>query len=373
MQSGVRNKPSWKVKKVFRTIVRTSCIAVGLIAFYYFAAFFNRAIAPEQRVAPYHRVGFMVTGVLLGILLAPYIQSYLISLHSQMLKAMRKFTPELFFKGFVGLIAGFMLSVLVSIPILMLLPEHRTLGLVLAVLGSIVFGYLGVMIFVHIEIPGLEKADLALPAHHSALPKVLDTSVLIDGRILELCQQRFMEGSIHVPSAVLEELQKIADDSDEVRRKKGRRGLDIVKQLREEAHIPVEFPDVDSYGVKSGATDSRLLAFTKILGGILVTNDYNLAQVAEVRDVTVWNLNTLAGALRKTLLPGEKMEVNVVKYGKEVGQGIAYLDDGTMIVIESADKFIGETIEVEIKSMLQTVAGRLIFATVSRPPEKEEE
>lgn len=355
---------------MFRLFVRIFCISTGAVSFYFFAEYFNRTFAPEQKMIWPNRVGFMVAGLLMGVLLSPYIQHNLLSLHKQILKTLRRLTPEIAFKGFFGLIAGFGLSVLFSVPFSLYLQEHRFIGLAMAVLGGIVFGYLGVIIFVNIRFPGIERVDTkTLAGALSATPKVIDSSVLIDGRILDLCRKRFIEGTLYLPTAALEELQKVADSSDDMRRKKGRRGLEIAQKIRDETAVTVEVPDLDSFGISGGPVDSRLVSFAEAIGAVLVTNDYNLMKVAELREVVVWNLNDLAAALRKTLLPGEKMEVNVVKFGKEVGQGIAYLDDGTMIVIEGADKFVGESIEIEIKSMLQTVAGRLIFAGVSRPPD----
>ncbi|MEW5945822.1 MAG: PIN domain-containing protein [bacterium] len=355
-------------------IVRVVCIAAGVISFYYFADFFNRMFSPEERtVVMGNRAGFMIAGGLLGILVSPYLHSYLLRLHKQTMRTLRVLTPQLALKGFIGLMVGLMTAVFLSIPVSMFVPEHRVFGILLAVCCWVVFGYIGIMIFVNVDIPGLESRSAAAGGDRvAAAPKVLDTSVIIDGRILELCRSGFIEGRIIVPSVVVEELQKIADDPEELRRRRGRRGLDVVRQMREDSSVTLEIAEADPRDVRGGTADAKIVSLARDSGAVLITNDYNLTKVAELRDVRVWNLNTIAGSLRKALLPGEKLEVNIVKYGKEVGQGVAYLDDGTMIVVESGDAFMGETIEVEIKSLLQTVAGRLIFAAVSGAHRKEE-
>jgi len=350
---------------MFYLIVRILCTGAGIAGFYYFADFFNRAVSPGQSLMLVNRAGFMIAGALLGILGSPYIHNYLLHLHTQILRTTRKFTPQVLATGFLGLTVGLIFANLAALPIHLFLPEFQVFGFILALSGCVIFGYLGVLIFGSLTLfTSLSGGDV-YKDRVSALPKVLDSSVLIDGRVLELCQSRFIEGKLYIPTIVLEEIQQMADDSDEIRRKKGRRGLDVVKQLRDDPKTQAAIVDVETEGAKGNSTDVKIMDYARLIGGILVTNDYNLARVAELRDVPVWNLNALAASLRMTLLPGEKIEVNVVKYGKEVGQGIAYLDDGTMIVVESGDAFIGETVVVEIKSMLQTVAGRLIFARIS--------
>ncbi|MEW6202355.1 MAG: PIN domain-containing protein [bacterium] len=350
---------------MFYLIVRIACIGIGIGTFYFFADFFNRAFAPAQSLMLVNRAGFMIAGALLGILITPYTHNYLLILHKQTLRTLRKSTPQVLATGFLGLTVGLIFANLVALPIHLFLPAYKIFGFLLAFSGCVIFGYLGVLIFGNLTIFGSSAGGEIFKDRLSAHPKVLDSSVLIDGRILELCQDGFVEGKLHIPSIVLEEIQLMADNADEIRRKKGRRGLDVVKNLREDEKMQVEIVDVEMEGAKGNSTDMKIMDYARIIGGVLVTNDFNLARVTEVRDIPVWNLNTLATSLRITLLPGEKIEVNVVKYGKEVGQGIAYLDDGTMIVVESGDAFIGETVVVEIKSMLQTVAGRLIFARIA--------
>ncbi|WP_062349756.1 PIN/TRAM domain-containing protein [Bacillus kwashiorkori] len=190
--------------------------------------------------------------------------------------------------------------------------------------------------------------------------KLLDTSVIIDGRIADICQTGFLEGTIVIPQFVLEELQHIADSSDVLKRNRGRRGLDILNRIQKELSIKVEIYEGDFEDIQE--VDSKLVKLAKLTNGIVVTNDYNLNKVCELQKVQVLNINDLANAVKPVVLPGEDLIVQVIKDGKEHNQGIAYLDDGTMIVVEEGRNYIGKTINVLVTSVLQTSAGRMIFA-----------
>ncbi len=193
-----------------------------------------------------------------------------------------------------------------------------------------------------------------------ARPKVLDTSVIIDGRIADICKTQFIEGPLIIPEFVLEELRHIADSSDGLKRNRGRRGLDILKIIQQDLPIQVDIVDTDFEDVSE--VDVKLLKLALKIDGYVVTNDYNLNKVADLQGVPVLNINELANAVKPIVLPGEEMVVTVVKEGKEMNQGVAYLDDGTMIVVEGGRKHISETIGVVVTSVLQTAAGRMIFA-----------
>ena len=190
-------------------------------------------------------------------------------------------------------------------------------------------------------------------------PKVLDTSVIIDGRIADICKTGFIEGKLVIPRFVLNELQHIADSSDDLKRVRGRRGLDILNSIQKELDIEVEISDKDFEDIPE--VDSKLLKLAETIGGKVVTNDFNLNKVAQFQGVEVLNINELANAVKPVAIPGEHMMAQVVKEGKEQNQGIAYLDDGTMIVVDGGRKYIGETINVLVTSVLQTPAGRMIF------------
>ncbi|OAB35175.1 PIN/TRAM domain-containing protein [Paenibacillus glacialis] len=190
--------------------------------------------------------------------------------------------------------------------------------------------------------------------------KILDTSVIIDGRIADICKTGFIEGTIVIPEFVLEELQHIADSSDLLKRNRGRRGLDILNKIQKELAIKVLIYEGDFEEISE--VDSKLVKLAKVLKGKVVTNDYNLNKVCELQGVSVLNINDLANAVKPVVLPGEEIMVQVIKDGKEHGQGVAYLDDGTMIVVEGGREYIGSLMEVLVTSVLQTSAGRMIFA-----------
>ncbi len=199
------------------------------------------------------------------------------------------------------------------------------------------------------------------PGYGSYVPcKLLDTSVIIDGRIADICSTGFLDGKLLIPVFVLEELQHIADSADALKRVRGRRGLDILQKIRTESGLQVEIINQDFDDISE--VDSKLIRLGQQLGGKIITNDYNLNKVSELQGVPVLNINDLSNAVKPVVIPGESMTVNVVKEGKEHGQGIAYLDDGTMIVVENGRYYLGKTIQVEVTSALQTSAGRMIFA-----------
>lgn len=206
-----------------------------------------------------------------------------------------------------------------------------------------------------------EKISLSkIQADESKNYKLLDTNVIIDGRIADICRTGFLEGTLLIPVFVLEELQHIADSPYSLRRVRGRRGLDVLKDMMDDENLNLEVMNVDFNDVQE--VDSKLVRLAQKIGGKIITNDFNLNKVAQLRGVEVLNINDLSNAVKPIVIPGEVMRVQVVKDGKEPGQGVAYLDDGTMIVIENGHKFLSRTISVEVTSALQTSAGRMIFA-----------
>src|SRR6266542_836150 len=190
--------------------------------------------------------------------------------------------------------------------------------------------------------------------------KILDTSVIIDGRIADLCEVGFLEGTLVIPQFVLRELQQIADSPDPLKRNRGKRGFDVLQRLQRLPRVTVRIEDQDFPQVRE--VDRKLIELGKVLGGKVVTNDYNLNKVAELSGVAVLNVNELANALRPVALPGEVVHLHIVKEGKESGQGVAYLDDGTMAVVDHGTRFIGQQVSASVTSVLQTTAGRMIFA-----------
>ena len=273
---------------------------------------------------------------------------------------------EILFGAF-GLIIGLVIASLVSIPINNI--PIPWLGNILSFILYIVLGYLGMSLAIKKRDDLLQLGSIfkkhsreVKPVKNQGrgIPKILDTSVIIDGRIFDICKTDFIEGPLVIPGFVLEELRHIADSSDALKRNRGRRGLDILNKIQKELGIPVEISEKDFSNTSE--VDIKLLKLAQSLDGKVVTNDYNLNKVAEFQGVKVLNINELANAVKPVVLPGEEMEVQVIKDGKESGQGVAYLDDGTMIVVENGKKYLNETIDVVVTSVLQTAAGRMIFA-----------
>jgi len=190
--------------------------------------------------------------------------------------------------------------------------------------------------------------------------KILDTSVIIDGRIADVCETGFLDGTFIIPQFILQELQHIADSSDSMRRAKGRRGLDMLHRIQKMSHLNVRIVDQDFPKIKE--VDAKLVALARYMNAKIITNDFNLNKVAELQGISVLNINELANAVKPVVLPGEMLKVFILKEGKEPNQGVAYLDDGTMVVVENARKLIGKNYDVTVTSVLQTTAGRMIFA-----------
>lgn len=264
--------------------------------------------------------------------------------------------------GIIGLVGGWIIALVISIPLLRIPYVGDYVPIVLGVL----LGYLGLVV-------GLRKTDdlshafsrsdkvfSNSVANSEATPKILDTSVIIDGRISDITKSGFLEGDLIVPGFVLEELQHIADSSDVLKRNRGRRGLDILNKIQKEPYSNVHILERD-YGEIS-EVDTKLVKLAKEIGGKVVTNDYNLNKVCELHGVAVLNINELANSVKPVVLPGEELKVHVIKDGKEQGQGVGYLDDGTMIVVDGGRRYIGQTVAVLVTSVLQTAAGRMIFA-----------
>ncbi|MCG2710732.1 MAG: TRAM domain-containing protein [Candidatus Omnitrophica bacterium] len=259
-----------------------------------------------------------------------------------------------------GLIFGLLAAKLLTDAV-MLLPVDEATARTTRVIFSLILCYLGMIV----AIRGRDEFNLIIPyvkfTRHDQVQQniLLDTSVIIDGRIIDLCQTKFVEGRLIIPRFVLKELQQIADSSDALKRNRGRRGLDILNKIQKLDRVIVKIHDEDFPEITE--VDAKLVKMAKVLDGKIFTNDYNLNKVAELEGVIVLNINELSNALKPVVLPGEVMEVKVVKEGKEFNQGIAYLDDGTMVVVEEARKLIGQTLPITVTSVLQTSAGRMIF------------
>ncbi len=307
-------------------------------------------------------IGMVVGALILFLLTAFFMDSILQGV--QFLEELILKIPVMdFLFGIMGMILGLIVAALLSqatnfIPVV---------NIIVPVFLSVFLGYFGFRL-------GFKKRDellslLSLGKLNKGAKKegkiqyeskILDTSVIIDGRIADICKTGFIEGKLVIPGFVLEELQHIADSSDALKRNRGRRGLDILNKIQKELNIKVVIYEGDFEDIQE--VDSKLVRLAKVIEGKVVTNDYNLNKVCELQGVPVLNINDLSNAVKPVVLPGEELNVHVIKDGKEHNQGIAYLDDGTMIVVEGGREYIGHHLDVLVTSVLQTSAGRMIFA-----------
>lgn len=358
------------MKFLLRKILRILFSIIGMsIGFYLGTIALTTTLLSGFKESTIKYIGVLIiSSLIFGLILYglfPWIYKLLRKAMDYIEKSMQKLSAiEIIFGAGGAILALVIFSLLFSI-----ITSIPKVGKLIYAVGNVIMAFLGADV-------AIKKKDEILNAfsnlkkvgstkdkkgkHFKGSPKVLDTSVIIDGRIADLCQTGFIEGTLIIPNFVLEELRHIADSSDGLKRNRGRRGLDILNKIQKELYIDVEicekdFPDI-------AEVDSKLLKLAQVLNGKVITNDYNLNKVAEFQGVPVLNINELANAIKPVVLPGEEMTIQIIKDGKESGQGIAYLDDGTMIVVEGGRKYIGEVVDVIVTSVLQTPAGRMIFA-----------
>ncbi len=304
-----------------------------------------------------------LAGSALGFLITPLVA---VRLYVWVRDQIRRAPASAVLAGTIGLTIGLSISVLLAFPLSMLPGE---LGNWLPLVMACVLGYVGVSIMVLRQQDMLQAFNSFLPFNTavvaqgaSAVPNqlVLDTSTVIDGRIADISQTGFIQGTLVFPHFVLDELRHIADSSDPLRRNRGRRGLEILNRLQKDASIPVIVSDVDFDDMVE--VDAKLIRLAKTLHAPIITNDFNLNRVAEVQGVRALNINELTNAVKSVVLPGEELEVRVIQEGKEIGQGVGFLEDGTMVVVENGRRLMGQETGVVATRVLQTVAGRMIFA-----------
>ncbi|MCL4559988.1 MAG: PIN domain nuclease [Chloroflexi bacterium] len=347
---------------------------IGMIIFAIIGVYWGQSIGtiahqgPNVAVLSVEQYAFVfgLVGALAGFILAPFLSVY-------PAKALRSrlthLSAQSLFSALLGLIAGLVIAALLAFPLSLLPPPF---GSVLPFFGVIVFGYFGVAVFIMRQndlftvLSSFGRKDGAASPGESS-PKgnegrtiLLDTSVIIDGRIADIARTGFLPGSLLIPRFVLNELQYIADSPDNLRRQRGRRGMEVLSQLQKEPSIPVRVSDIDVEGVRD--VDDKLVILARQLRSPILTNDYNLNRIAELQGVMILNVNELANAVKSVLLPGESLVIRVIQEGKEPGQGVGYMDDGTMVVIESGREFMNRELQVTVTKVLQTAAGRMIFA-----------
>jgi uncharacterized protein YacL len=321
---------------IIRSILIVACCASG-----YFIAYHNDWGFPKSLI-----------GLLLGLLIALLV--------IQIEKAIRKVSLRVIFGGVAGMIIGLFIAFLLAYGLSFvsnIMEKQQVVPWIYTLLTGIM-GYLGLVL-------GSKKIEeFNFRAFHQTREnidyRIMDTSVIIDGRIADICDTGFLDGILVVPRFVLDELQYIADSSDSMKRTRGRRGLDILNRMQRSSGITIEVADHDFPKIKG--VDAKLIALAKKMNGRIITNDFNLNKVAELQGIKILNVNELANALKPVVLPGEVMTVKIIREGKEPGQGVAYLDDGTMIIVDNAQRHQGTSVDVLVTSVLQTTAGRMIFS-----------
>ena len=326
------------------------------------------------------RIAVLIIGTLLGIIIGYLISSFILKQGLVIAKRLERVLTHIpnqeLIAGTIGLLFGLIIANLIGVAF----NQVPIIGPYIPIILSAIFGYSGLKIMARkgpemynnyvqqwsgdgnkktsrFKMFSTHKSDKA-----SSTPKLLDTSVIIDGRIKELCNTGFIEGPLMVPLFVLNELQIISDSADSTKRNRGRRGLDILKEMQDANKVAIEVVEDDYDDLTE--VDSKLMRLALDKQWKLMTNDFNLNKVARVQGIEVLNLNELANVLKPALIAGEWIRVQIMKEGKEVHQGVAYLDDGTMIVVEDGKPYVGQTVEVMVTSILQTSAGRMIFARV---------
>lgn len=353
-------------KKVLRGLFTLAGLVLGFIT--------GQSLLKLERLAYFNNstilsiVFLIFSSLILGLILfliSPWINSLISKVMNYFEDNIQKVPTVEILLGTFGAIIGLTISAL----FVSLIPK-TLLGTIVSIIITLILAALGgdvavkkkeeiISVFSNIKKVGVPK-DKKVKVSYTGTPKVLDTSVIIDGRILDICRSGFIEGTLVIPHFVLDELRHIADSSDSLKRNRGRRGLDILNNIQKELSIEVEITDKDFPEIEE--VDSKLLKLAQVLKGMVLTNDYNLNKVAGVQGVPVLNINELANSVKPVVLPGEEMTIQIIKDGKEQEQGIAYLDDGTMIVVEGGRRHIGEVMDVVVTSVLQTAAGRMIFA-----------
>lgn len=336
-------------------------IMIGSLAY---DAFKNRLPELEDIQLISFRIGLIVVGGLLGFLFALYSFRSLVSYISRLerVSLLDKIA------AIIGVLLGLVVGLLATAP----MAQVENFGLPIRILASVIFVILGVGFSVSAKeqivyvFPSLATRTPVSEDRVVARAKMLDTNIIIDGRISDICSTGFLEGAVLVPGFVLRELHHIADSADGLKRARGRRGLEVLNRLKKLTNVDVrifeQYPSSDQPGEE---VDVRLVKLAKEMGAAVVTNDYSVNEIAKLHNVPVLNVNELAGAMRPVYLPGEEVMVTIVKEGKEHGQGVAYLDDGTMVVVEKAARYVGQTVPAVVTSALQTSAGKMIFSDLA--------
>ncbi len=337
---------------------------VGMIVMIIGGIFLGVYVSNITGGPPYqYAIVFLLVGALVGLVLTPYVT---VRPFLGLRKRIRLAPVTQLLSAVLGLIVGLIIAALISFPLSML---PQPFSQILPFVAALLFGYLGIMVMLTRQHDIFTIIRGQLPARGESQessrdvgyrPVLLDTSVIIDGRIADICHTGFVRSEMLVPRFVLNELQHVADSADRLRRNRGRRGLEILKVLLKDSNALVRVTDMDIENTYQ--VDDKLVLLAKQLHCPIMTNDYNLNRVAELQGVPVMNVNELANAVKAVFLPGESLDIQIIQEGKEHNQGVGYLDDGTMVVVEDGRRHMRRTITVNVTKVLQTAAGRMIFA-----------
>jgi uncharacterized protein YacL len=334
---------------IAQTILRLLLVVVCSVSGYILAIYLPSYLPSLQTFGIWIKLAGALTGFIFA-LLALSIE-----------KIIKKAPLKVILGGTFGLVLGLVIAQLLGYAFSGL---QHAIRISASVILSCTFGYIGLVLggkkIEEIKWPGwslFTKGSLKRSGG-----KILDTSVIIDGRIADICETDFLEGPLVVPQFVLQELQHIADSADNLKRARGRRGLDILNRMQKGDAVEVRVVDEDYPEIRE--VDAKLIALAREMHAKIITNDFNLNKVAQLQGVPVLNINQLANALKPMVLPGEILSLQIMREGKEQGQGVAYLDDGTMVVVENASRLLGQEVEASVTSILQTTAGRMIFTTL---------
>lgn len=334
---------------VIRILLVLACSISGAAIAYYM-------VSPDS--------SYLIIQSIIGLIIGLFVALLVIRLE----KDLRKISLRIILGGVFGMIIGLLTALILGFGLNMFskIRENQQIIPWIYLILTGILGYLGLVL-------GSKKIEefnfWSSNLKNDSEQRILDTSVIIDGRIADICDSGFMDGELIVPRFVLNELQLVADSSDSIKRSRGRRGLDVLNRMQKSSTINIEIVEQDFPRIKG--VDGKLVALAQKINAKLLTNDFNLNKVAELQGVRVLNINELANALKPVVLPGEQMAVKIIREGKEHGQGVGYLDDGTMIIVDSAQKLLNTNVEVVVTSVLQTTAGRMIFSELKETAEKK--
>jgi len=340
---------------------------IGMVVMFSLGAYLGTYLAGlTGGAADLYTITVGMLGALIGLILTPFITT---RPARALRRSLGQISAQTLLAGLAGLLAGLVIAALLAFPLSLLPEPFRN---ILPLVGVLLFSYLGISVFVMRQSDIFSVLRLNFPSRSATMGEsgltnyddsrtiLLDTSVIIDGRIADIARTGFLVGTLLIPRFILNELQYIADSADSLRRQRGRRGMEVLSQLQKDSAIPVRISDIDVEGVREA--DDKLVILARQLKCPILTNDYNLNRVAELQGVNVLNVNELANTVKSVLLPGETLQVDIIQEGKEVGQGVGYLDDGTMVVIEDGRDHLNSKTYVQVTKVLQTAAGRMIFA-----------